>query len=201
MTRNERLAATFDGSFVVFMIGMRINNLLLAHKWWPVAMAMPRMIRELAENPELGFIHAEAWFGRTTIMVQYWRSLDQLLAYARNKEADHLPAWRAFNNAVGTNGSVGIWQCGASFDWKSVGRLSALGSNTKGTVGAYPRSCRSGNEPKRFPVPPLCEARALTQARPEPPLNRDARRRACARVGRRLAGSCTLDWAGCFGLD
>ena len=109
MTRNERLAATFDGSFVVFMIGMRINNLILAHKWWPVAMAMPRMIRELAEKPELGFMHAEAWFGRTTIMVQYWRSLDQLLAYARNKEADHLPAWRAFNKAVGTNGSVGIW--------------------------------------------------------------------------------------------
>ena len=109
MTRNERLAATFDGSFVVFMIGMRINNLILAHKWWPVAMAMSRMIRELAEKPELGFMHAEAWFGRTTIMVQYWRSLDQLLAYARNKEADHLPAWRAFNNAVGTNGSVGIW--------------------------------------------------------------------------------------------
>jgi hypothetical protein len=109
MTRNERLAATFDGSFVVFMIGMRINNLLLAHKWWPVAMAMPRMIRELAGKPELGFIHAETWVGRTTIMVQYWRSLDQLLAYARNKEADHLPAWRAFNKAVGTGGSVGIW--------------------------------------------------------------------------------------------
>ena len=109
MIRNERLAATFDGSFVVFMIGMRINNLLLAHKWWPVAMAMPRMARELAEKPELGFIHAEAWFGRTTIMVQYWRSLDQLLSYARNKDADHLPAWRAFNKAVGTNGSVGIW--------------------------------------------------------------------------------------------
>jgi hypothetical protein len=98
-----------DGSFVVFMIGMRINNLLLAHKWWPVAMAMPRMIRELSGKPELGFMHAEAWFGRTTIMIQYWRSLEQLLAYARNKEADHLPAWRAFNKSVGTNGSVGIW--------------------------------------------------------------------------------------------
>jgi hypothetical protein len=109
MTRNERLAATLDGSFVVFMIGMRINSLLLAHKWWPVAMAMPRMIRELSEKPEMGFIHAESWLGRTTIMVQYWRSLEQLLAYARNKEADHLPAWRAFNKAIGTNGSVGIW--------------------------------------------------------------------------------------------
>jgi hypothetical protein len=109
ITRNERLAASLDGTFVVFMIGMRINSLFMVHKWLPVATAMPRMIKELYEKPELGFLHAESWFGRTTIMVQYWRTLDQLLAYARNKEAVHLPAWRAFNKAVGTNGSVGIW--------------------------------------------------------------------------------------------
>jgi hypothetical protein len=109
MTRNERLAASIDGTFVVFMIGMRINNFLKVNKWLPVAAAMPRMIRELSRQPELGFLHAEAWFGRTTIMVQYWRSLEQLLSYARNKESEHLPAWRAFNTAVGTNGSVGIW--------------------------------------------------------------------------------------------
>ena len=27
----------------------------------------------------------------------------------KNREAEHLPAWRAFNQAVGTNGSVGVW--------------------------------------------------------------------------------------------
>ena len=43
------------------------------------------------------------------MLTQYWRSLDQLLAYAKNKDAEHLPAWRAFNQAVGTDGSVGIW--------------------------------------------------------------------------------------------
>ena len=63
--RNERLAATLDGTFVVFMIGMRINNLFQVNKWLPVATAMPRMLKELAKQPELGFIHAEAWFGRT----------------------------------------------------------------------------------------------------------------------------------------
>ena len=109
MIRNERLAATLDGTFVVFMIGMRINSFWQVNKWWPVAMAMPRMVKELSLRPESGFLHAEPWFGRTTIMVQYWRSLEQLLAYARNKEAGHLPAWRAFNQAVGSNGSVGIW--------------------------------------------------------------------------------------------
>ena len=109
ITRNERVAATMEGSFVVFLIGMRINNLLLFSKWLPVAKAMPRMIEELSEHPEMGFVHAESWLGRTSIMVQYWRSLEQLLAYARNKDSEHLPAWRAFNNAVGTDGTVGIW--------------------------------------------------------------------------------------------
>lgn len=109
MTRNDRLAASLDGTFVVFMIGMRINRLWQVHKWWPVAMAMPRMIKELSDQSESGFLHAEAWFGRTTIMVQYWRGLEQLLSYARNKESEHLPAWRAFNHAVGTSGAVGIW--------------------------------------------------------------------------------------------
>ena len=91
------------------MIGMRINSFWRLNKWLPVAAAMPRMVSELSQQPESGFLHAEAWFGRTTIMVQYWRSLEQLLAYARNKESVHLPAWRAFNRAIGANGSVGIW--------------------------------------------------------------------------------------------
>lgn len=109
MSRNERLAAEVDGSFVVFLIGMRINSFWKLHKWLPVAAAMPRMMRELSQRPESGFLHAEAWFGRTTLMVQYWRSVEQLLAYARAKESEHLPAWRAFNQAVGTSGSVGVW--------------------------------------------------------------------------------------------
>jgi hypothetical protein len=35
--------------------------------------------------------------------------MGQLLEYAKNRDAQHLPAWRAFNKAVGDNGSVGIW--------------------------------------------------------------------------------------------
>jgi len=109
MVYQERLTANLEGNFVVFLIGMRINNPLKVHKWLPVTMAMPRMITELSRQPELGFIHAEMWFSRTIILVQYWRSVDQLLAYAKNKDAQHLPAWQSFNKAVGTDGSVGIW--------------------------------------------------------------------------------------------
>lgn len=109
MIHRERLTATLEGNFVVFLIGVRINKPLMVHKWLPVAAAMPRMLKELYRQPELGFIHAEMWFSRTIILVQYWRSMEQLLAYAKNNEAQHLPAWRSFNRAVGTDGSVGIW--------------------------------------------------------------------------------------------
>jgi hypothetical protein len=109
MINTERLTANLEGEFVVFLIGMRINRPMAVHKWLPVVRAMPRMVSELYRQPELGFIHAEMWISRTTIMVQYWRSIDQLLAYAKSKNSAHLPAWRAFNKAVGTDGSVGIW--------------------------------------------------------------------------------------------
>lgn len=109
MLIRDRVTAELPGNFVVFLIGMRINKPLLVHKWLPVAAAMPRMIRELYRQPELGLLHAESWFSRSVLMVQYWRSMEQLLAYATNREAEHLPAWKAFNQAVGTSGAVGIW--------------------------------------------------------------------------------------------
>jgi hypothetical protein len=74
-----------------------------------VVRAMPRMIKELHRRPESGFLAAETWFARTIIVVQYWRSLDQLLAYAKDRNSEHLPAWRDFNKAVGMDGTVGIW--------------------------------------------------------------------------------------------
>lgn len=108
-TNDKRMAARMDGDFVVFLIGMRVNRWWKVWRWLRVALAMPRMIKELSAHPELGFLGAEQWFGRTTIMVQYWRSQEALLAYARSRTAEHLPAWQSFNKLVGTNGDVGIW--------------------------------------------------------------------------------------------
>jgi hypothetical protein len=105
----KRMTGTLEGEFVVFLIGMRINRWWKVSQWLRVAMAMPRMQRELAQHPELGCLGGMQWFGRTTILVQYWRSMDALLAYSKAKNAQHLPAWQAFNKLVGTNGDVGIW--------------------------------------------------------------------------------------------
>jgi hypothetical protein len=105
-----RYAAQSEQPFVVFLIGMRVNRLWAVHKWLPVTQAMPRMLRELFTQPELGLLHAEyALTWRGVMVLQYWRSFDQLHAYAHARNAAHLPAWAAFNRAVGNNGSVGIW--------------------------------------------------------------------------------------------
>ena len=105
----QRMTATIPGEFCVFLIGMRINRPLKFHKWLPVARSLPRMMRELEAHEELGCLGSHAWFGRTTILLQYWRSAACLKDYATNKDREHLPAWAAFTNAVGNSGDVGIW--------------------------------------------------------------------------------------------
>jgi hypothetical protein len=105
-----RYTAKTDGEFVVFLIGMRINKPWKLHKWLPVFLAMPKMIRELEAQPEKGLIHAQLSFmGASPAVVQYWRSFEQLADYARNPDSLHLPAWKKFNRAVRGSGDVGIW--------------------------------------------------------------------------------------------
>lgn len=105
----DRMCAEVNGEVVVFLIGMRFNKLWKIHKWLPVFLAMPKMIRELEQQPELGFLGYHLWLGRTVCMLQYWRSVDQLNAYAKSRTNAHLPAWAAFNRAIGKSGDVGVW--------------------------------------------------------------------------------------------
>ena len=105
-----RFAAKFEGPFVVFLIGVRINRLFAVRKWMSVTKAMPAMLEELRLRPELGLLHAEfALTWRGAMIVQYWRSFEHLHAYASMRDAKHLPAWAAFNRSVGNDGTVGIW--------------------------------------------------------------------------------------------
>jgi hypothetical protein len=106
---NDRMCAQIDGEAVVFLIGMRINKPWKIHKWLPVLISMPRMLKEMEQHPELGFLGANTWFARTIIVLQYWRSVEDLNAYSTNRERAHLPAWAAFNKAIGKSGDVGIW--------------------------------------------------------------------------------------------
>jgi Domain of unknown function (DUF4188) len=96
--------------FALFLIGMRINNLLAVNRWGPVAMAMPRMQAELARKPEAGLLWQRNFIsGRIVMSLQYWESTEKLFAYAHDREGEHFPAWAAFNRKLKDNRAVGIW--------------------------------------------------------------------------------------------
>jgi len=105
----KRITARMNQSFCVFLIGMRINRAWKLAKWLPVFFAMPRMPDELRRRPELGFLGGHLWFGRTTLVLQYWQSFEALTSYARQADLAHLPAWGRFRQTVGDSGDVGIW--------------------------------------------------------------------------------------------
>lgn len=106
-----RMTASHQGSVVVFVIGMRVNHFHKLGKWFPVFRAMGPMLGELYRNPESGFLGTEIMLRslRTIVLLQYWRDFDSLEAYARAREQKHWPAWTAFNKAVGSDGTVGIF--------------------------------------------------------------------------------------------
>ncbi len=105
----RRVTPELEGDFVVFMIGMRINRPWKVHRWLPVAMAMPRMLKELEQNPEAGLLGYRQVIGLPPMIIQYWRSFEHLEAYARSRDREHFPAWVKFNKRVASNGDVGIW--------------------------------------------------------------------------------------------
>ena len=94
-----RYTARIEGQLVVFLIGMRINQLWAVHKWMLVAEAMPRMQPMLERHPAKGLRGLENWVRwREVMYVQYWRSFDDPENFARNPTDPHLQARR--NEAV-----------------------------------------------------------------------------------------------------
>lgn len=107
-----RNTAAAEGEVVVFHIGMRINRLWALRSWLPAFMAMPRMLRELSQDPSGGFLGYQLLLGspRLFYVVQYWATKEQLIAYASQQDRQHRPAWAEFNRrARAGKGRVGIW--------------------------------------------------------------------------------------------
>lgn len=103
---NQRMTVEMKGDFVVFLIGLRIYKYWKIRNWIGVVMSMPKMLKELSEKPESGFLGSEGRFGT---IVQYWRSFEQLEAYAKDRSGLHYPVWKEFNTKVKNSNSVGIW--------------------------------------------------------------------------------------------
>lgn len=96
-----------DDEVVVFLIGMRINRWRKVRSWFPVFVAMPRMLAELAKNPDLGLLSVRSyWSGRVLMTVQYWRSVEALGRFAKDPSLTHAPAWSAFNRRAASTGEI-----------------------------------------------------------------------------------------------
>ena len=95
----------------MFLIGMRVNKPWRPDLWMPTFAAMPPMLRELASDPDSGMLGFRTVVGAGgPTVVQWWDSKDKLYAYAGDRDAEHRPAWTAFNRrARKAPGAVGIW--------------------------------------------------------------------------------------------
>ena len=151
MVIDRRVCAEIDGPFVLFLIGIRINRPWKLGSWVPTFQAMGPMIAELSRRPELGMLHSRTHFGfPATMLVQYWRSVEHLEAFATAREELPLPAWQRFNQAVGSNGDVGIWHETYLIDpgkYENVyNNMPAYGLGRAGTIldAVGPRARASG---------------------------------------------------------
>ena len=104
-----RFTADIEGDFVVFIIGARPDPRRLIRGLRDLGgnKGMKHMLDYLCEHPDKGLLGYEqlgigSW-------VQYWRSFDQLEAFAKDTEDPHLDVWRKFIKRVGKSGRTGIW--------------------------------------------------------------------------------------------
>jgi hypothetical protein len=104
----RRMTAEIEGDFVVFLIGARFSKLQLARSLVDLGgrRGMKHMLDYLVARPEKGLLAYEV--GLPTI-VQYWRSFEQLEAFAKDKDDPHLDVWRQYWRRVGRTGRTGIW--------------------------------------------------------------------------------------------
>lgn len=105
-----RYTANLKEPVVLFLIGMRVNNVFDVKRWVWLASQMPPMLDTLMRHRDKGLFHFETFVSLKGIMlVQYWRSFDDLERFARAEDDPHLKSWREFNRIIGSNPSSGIW--------------------------------------------------------------------------------------------
>lgn len=120
MSGFEHTSHSHEGDLAVFLIGMRVNQPWRPDLWVPVFTAMPGMIAELyaakdaaarGEGPEPGFLEARSLVGAGgPTVVQYWRDVESIYAYANDPDLRHRPAWDAFyRRGRKATGAVGLW--------------------------------------------------------------------------------------------
>jgi fumigallin biosynthesis monooxygenase-like protein len=107
--RPGRYGAEIDGDFVVFLIGARLNKprhvLAGIRDFGGRRRGMQAMLESLMAAPEKGLLGYRMGF---PTIVQYWRSFEQLEAFARDPGDLHRPTWLEWFRRD-RQGRTGIW--------------------------------------------------------------------------------------------
>src|SRR5436309_13610576 len=102
------MSAEIEGDFVVFLIGARLDKLHPIRSFMDLGgrRGMKHMLDYLVEHPDKGLLAYEMGF---PTIVQYWRSFEQLEAFAKDKDDPHVEIWRQYWRRVGKSDRTGIW--------------------------------------------------------------------------------------------
>ncbi len=108
-----RFTTRNDEPLVLFTFGLRVNRLRAVRSWWPVLRTVRPMFAELAKGPDGGAPgllegRVQPRGAREIAVVQYWRSLEELLEFADTPV--HKAGFKAFHAAAArSGGAVGLW--------------------------------------------------------------------------------------------
>ena len=102
----NRSTHAYDGPLALFLIGVRIHQPWRLGVVGQVIRAMPPMIAELERNKaaaargeeeSLGYLGSRSTVDLTgTTMIQWWRSTEDIYAYASSTDHRHREAWLEF---------------------------------------------------------------------------------------------------------
>ncbi len=103
----KRIIATPNKDVVVFIIGLRINRLRSVRQWLPTVQRWDRCYKSVMKTMSVLISHESLVGWRSVTLIQYWRSTEELMAYAHGSR--HLTAWKRFNQKARTSEAVGIF--------------------------------------------------------------------------------------------
>lgn len=113
--RRGRYHSVVDGDFCVFLIGAVHNKGLPSQKFKEVGDAFNDMVRQLESDPEkYGFMGAQNYVSAnqhvdSIMSVQFWRTQEQLNAYARDGLLLHFPNMKWLSKTGQETDQFGFW--------------------------------------------------------------------------------------------
>ncbi len=108
-------SARYDGDFVVFLVGIRVNGANpFTKSFLNTGKAFRSMVAELESDPTLGYMGGDMYIGTNdrkskTLHVQYWRDYESLQKWTHTRMGIHFKTMLEYMKRDRVEGVNGIW--------------------------------------------------------------------------------------------